>query len=1085
MTSRQGGHVDRPPLSAFKPSSASKLHVQRSQSRETITIHFSALGKEDEDEEEELYGAGGAGPSDSSSDAMVNSQGIVTALEASEDLDLEGESETKPINDVSVLPVETSGLSTISGQQNANSQDQHFSTTSSAFAGASRGAGGSSASTESSPSKSVSLPSMDKAFLNLMKSLSTDVEPREGVPAPPSLRHRQLVKNLVKSLSTDTAQDPAGSNRPPDSRLSLQLFKQFTQPRTATTVGDSKTAPSSPLTSPDNRTFSFKVSEVEARFEDTKRRFSEVMSDPLQLISKFIGDEASNIYRPKPLSSSASESTSLSGLNGYLESNNNNYSIKEEEGDLEGECTTQGAAEQASAAESKTIKPSPSSLGLDMCSMSALAKQEDEEFCELYSEDFDYCGDSEMEVDHSTDTKTRSSVCMPASRSMNTSVEDEVDLETTPSIPHKTLFALTVLIYGYFVLPLPTYLGGMLLGVALGFMLAIGVVWLTGPKRAGIASRHARHQRELCRVEPLDIKEPGMFKGWMNEIYSYDPETYHATLTHSVFVRLDGSTLRISKPNKNITRRASYNEPKPDVTYISQKIYDLTDSKVSLVPPGLARKRVWNKKYPICIELAKQDDFMSKAEGDRAFEERENTDVSLEPRKPSSVSSQDGGRAGSDREPPTVYLFGRTGREKEEWFHRILLASRLKAETAKRTASLPVSRSAPVLSHSRSSSRSSLDELLSSQAPRKESSMSAKLNPLLEYSTYMASYINPPAGGSRTTSPGESPHSSPGVSKKLPNDAVNEEGPVCWVNALIGRMAWDFLREQHWADWVSRKIQMKLSKIKLPYFMNELTLTELDMGVSTPRILCASQPSVDHQGLWFDLEISYKGSFLMTLETKMNLSRLGKEGEGLGDFGKEGPRTYCLADSDEESSSAGSSDEDDGVENIADKNLPAGAEGYPGVHRPSKIMRFVDKITKNKYFQKAAETEFIKKKMEEVSNTPLLLTVELQECKGTLAVNIPPPPTDRIWYGFRSPPLLELKARPKLGEREVTLAHVTDWIEKKLEREFQKILVMPNMDDVWLHIMHSAMDPRSDGTPTDSKGGTNAPEPDVPLSEDL
>lgn len=61
-------------------------------------------------------------------------------------------------------------------------------------------------------------------------------------------------------------------------------------------------------------------------------------------------------------------------------------------------------------------------------------------------------------------------------------------------------------------------------------------------------------------------------------------------------------------------------------------------------------------------------------------------------------------------------------------------------------------------------------------------------------------------------------------------------------------------------------------------------------------------------------------------------------------------------------------------------------------------MRFVDKITKSKYFQKATETEFIKKKMEEVSNTRLLLTVELQELRGTLAVNIPPPPTDRIWY---------------------------------------------------------------------------------------
>ncbi|MGH0169957.1 UNVERIFIED_CONTAM: hypothetical protein FKN15_014692 [Acipenser sinensis] len=201
------------------------------------------------------------------------------------------------------------------------------------------------------------------------------------------------------------------------------------------------------------------------------------------------------------------------------------------------------------------------------------------------------------------------------------------------------------------------------------------------------------------------------------------------------------------------------------------------------------------------------------------------------------------------------------------------------------------------------------------------------------------------------------------------------------------------------------------------------------------------------KGLWIDLEISYNGSFLMTLETKMNLTRLGKDpvGEGLGrvgEIGKEGvrPRTYCLADSDEESSSAGSSDEEDPPDlPTGDKALALGAEGFVGGHRASKIMRFVDKITKSKYFQKATETEFIKKKIEEVSNTPLLLTVEVQECRGTLAVNIPPPPTDRVWYGFRSPPHLELKARPKLGEREVTFAHVTDWIENKLEREFQVI----------------------------------------------
>uniref|UniRef100_A0AAY5ERX4 SMP-LTD domain-containing protein n=1 Tax=Electrophorus electricus TaxID=8005 RepID=A0AAY5ERX4_ELEEL len=1039
MTSRQGGHGNQSPLSSalLPASSAPKLHVQRSQSRETITIHFSALGKDDEDEEEELYWP--STPNPSSSEATNNR--VITALEASEDLVIEGDAEVKSAENVAAPLDMSSVMSTMSGQQNTTSQEHSLLSSASAFARAEKSPASSSGSTNSSPSKSTSLPSMDKAFLNLRKSLSTEVEPREGVPVHPTLRHRQLVKNLYKSLSTDTAPDAAGSNRPLDSRLNLQLFKPFSQPRASTS--DCKTAPSSPLSSPDNRSFSFKVSEVEARIEDTKRRFSEVMSEPLQLISKFIGDEASSIYRPKPVSSSTSELTSLSALGDHLE-NNNNYSIKEEEGDAEGEGVTPGATEQALFAESKPVKPSPSSVGLDKCSMSALAKQEDEEFCELYSDDFEACADDEAVSQQTEDTKARDHTGFPASRGMDHFIDGEMDLEPAPRTPNKTLLALTVIIYGYFVLPLPIYVSGMLLGVALGFMVAIGVVWLTGPAQPGVANRHRRHRR--WNMLHLDVKEPDIFKGWMNEIQNYDPETYHATLTHSVFVRLEGSALRISRPNKNITRRASYSEPKPDVAFVSQKIYDLTDSKVCLVPPGLARKRVFNKKYPICIELAKQNDFMSKADGDRACSEKDDPDC-----------------VGKEREPPIIFLFGRTGREKEEWFRRILLASKLKSEAAKKSVSLSSSRSAPLLSHSRSSSRSSLDELLSSQASKRESCGNTR-----QKCVHVGGCVHA-CRGLWVSSPFD----------QLPGSPVKEEGLVSWVNALIGRILWDFLRERHWADWVSKKIQMKLSKIRLPYFMNELTLTELDMGMCTPRILWASQPSVDHQGVWFDLEISYKGSFLMTLETKMNLSRLGKETEGLGEFGKEGhrPRTYCLADSDEESSSAGSSDEDDGTENVLDKNLLQGAEGYTGVHKPSKIMRFVDKLTKNKYFQKATETEFIKKKMEEVSNTPLLLTVELQECQGTLAVNIPPPPTDRIWYGFRSPPKLELKARPKLGEREVTFAHVTDWIEKKLEQEFQKILVMPNMDDIWLHVMHSATDPRSDTVQTDSRGPASAPDP--------
>uniref|UniRef100_A0A3Q3GNA4 Testis expressed 2, like n=1 Tax=Labrus bergylta TaxID=56723 RepID=A0A3Q3GNA4_9LABR len=183
--------------------------------------------------------------------------------------------------------------------------------------------------------------------------------------------------------------------------------------------------------------------------------------------------------------------------------------------------------------------------------------------------------------------------------------------------------------------------------------------------------------------------------------------------------------------------------------------------------------------------------------------------------------------------------------------------------------------------------------------------------------------------------------------------------------------------------------------------------------------------------------VVYTGCLQMTLETKMNLCKLG----AVSVFSR--PRLCTLADSDEESSSAGSSDEEE--------VLLSEVTGR-------KFLRFVDKIAKSKYFQKATENEYIKKKIAEVSNMPLILSVEVLELSGTLAVNIPPPPTDRIWYSFRVPPRLDLHVRPTLGEREVTFTHVTEWIEKKLQCEFQKVFVMPNMDDLYLPLMTSGLD---------------------------
>ncbi|XP_077939963.1 testis-expressed protein 2 isoform X2 [Gasterosteus aculeatus] len=1175
-----GQHGDTPPP---RHAPGPKLQVQRSLSRDTITIHFSALGKEEDDEEEELYGAplgsagaecelGGRGGLRGLEAAGADERSVATGLEAGEDLRFVPAGGETSFG-AAVLPVSSTTLSVRPSDPHSpspaitiipSSTQPHLSSNppaSSSWPSERPSANPPSTSSgSSSPCKSAALSS-SKPFLSLVRSLSNEVESRETAPAPAAAapsqaRHRHLMKSFVKSLSTDTSkaehqegplhhylhhsphQQP--SQRPPP--RNMQLFKQFSQPRLCSSPvivtqagGDSKTAPSSPITSPDGRSF-FKVQEVEARIEDTKRRLSEVMSDPLQLFSKIMGDEsgagAVATHRAKSLSSSASELSGGTAVNGHAEGTNS-YSIKEEEGVEEDGGGPAGKGPDSvflsfpSLAPATTLTRAPSftfpkspSLTLGRCSMSALvARQEDEDFCELYSEDFELCTDTETpDGDRPASRQPRAGSTGLCSE---LDTEEEEEEEEAEAVPVTGLIFLTQLVYWYIVLPVPPYVCAVVHGIVAGFMLALLVLWLSSPRRSSSATTRGRRRMKPWNVAQLDIKEPGTFKGWMNEIHSYDPEMYHATLTHSVYVRLEGSVLRLSKPNRNVSRRATHNEPKPDVTYVSQKIYDLTDSKINLVPQSLARKRVWNKKYPICIELAKQEDFMSKTQLEKpdACEEKlpgqceklERTDKCE--KVEASGSAEEPKRPASGGGDLTIYLFGRTGREKEEWFRRFLLASRMKSEG--RSGSLPGicksallpsnSRSSSIQSgggleaESRSSSRGSLEELSqfrhreASSAPPCGSAGGTRQKMLLDYNVYMAKYINlqeTQRTPTATDSPGPaSPESSPKTAKKVqrtPEEPVEPVEPEAWVNAFVGRIFWDFLGEKYWANVVSKKIQMKLSKIRLPYVMNELTLTELDMGFSIPKILHASKPSVDHQGLWFDLEVSYMGSFLMTLETKMNLARLGKEGEGLGEHGKEWPRTYCLADSDEESSSAGSSDEEDPPELLSDKAILPGAEGYVGGHRPSKIMRFVDKIAKSKYFQKATETEFIKKKMEEVSNTPLLLTVEVQELRGTLAVNIPPPPTDRIWYGFRSPPHLELKARPKLGEREVTLVHVTDWIEKKLNQEFQKIFVMPNMDDLWLPIMHSAMDTRSSANlVTVTNESSKDPEPEESEVSDM
>lgn len=59
------------------------------------------------------------------------------------------------------------------------------------------------------------------------------------------------------------------------------------------------------------------------------------------------------------------------------------------------------------------------------------------------------------------------------------------------------------------------------------------------------------------------------------------------------------------------------------------------------------------------------------------------------------------------------------------------------------------------------------------------------------------------------------PHNKDGEEVRVlnPGSPVFCDSQLFWVNALIGRCFFDFLRDKWWADKVKEKLQKKLSKI--------------------------------------------------------------------------------------------------------------------------------------------------------------------------------------------------------------------------------------------------------------------------------
>ena len=99
-----------------------------------------------------------------------------------------------------------------------------------------------------------------------------------------------------------------------------------------------------------------------------------------------------------------------------------------------------------------------------------------------------------------------------------------------------------------------------------------------------------------------------------------------------------------------------------------------------------------------------------------------------------------------------------------------------------------------------------------------------------------------------------------------------------WINALTARLFWDVWHEERWKKWIVTRIERKLVRIKTPRFLDPLQLTDIAIGESMPVINRLHEgPYLKVDGVWVFLDVEYEGEFVMTIKTRLKLSGGRKE----------------------------------------------------------------------------------------------------------------------------------------------------------------------------------------------------------------
>ncbi len=91
------------------------------------------------------------------------------------------------------------------------------------------------------------------------------------------------------------------------------------------------------------------------------------------------------------------------------------------------------------------------------------------------------------------------------------------------------------------------------------------------------------------------------------------------------------------------------------------------------------------------------------------------------------------------------------------------------------------------------------------------------------------------------------PSANTSLSSMTENEAVDSKA-ILFINSLLSRVFVDFFIEKKFSEKIRQKFQNKLNKIRLPSFMEELVISEINLGSDLPKIVQIDETITNRKG---------------------------------------------------------------------------------------------------------------------------------------------------------------------------------------------------------------------------------------------